>query len=248
MARRLPKMPAWYYAPTQYKDDTETTYCPRHKNRCGADCPYRAPVIRRTPVPLKRVPVGYGQARFGYNYGMFGTEDDMGLSGGGHHHHHGGGGRGYGGYGGYPWWYEPWGYEPVTEVVYVPREPDLDVETSVLGDAYGVLSKKRRPYGSLSRRYKSGAGSLGDNGEYGVLSRRGNTRRFGVFSPGIASRVDCLDSGRATLGAEPSSTGASTGAKVGLGLVAIGIVSLLLKGTTKIKPGAKSTAIVPWVG
>jgi hypothetical protein len=96
---------------------------------------------------------------------------------------------------------------------------------------YGVLGRQRRPFGTLSRqraRFGSlNSSSLGDAGvgqNYGVLGRQ--RRPYGTLSR-QRSQYGTLNT--SSLGAEPAD-GARV-AKIGLGLLAIGVVALLLKTT-----------------
>jgi hypothetical protein len=186
------RMPSWYTAPMQYLDSRGETYCARHKNKCNQACPYRMPLQRRTPIPLNRMLVGTGWPGFGYNYGMFGIDEEknMGLSGPHHHGHRRGGSFRYNTYMPYPWWYSPmqyayeeeevwdasksqWVRRPVRRTVPITDNPPegekygifgagADAEESVgMAGEYGILSRRRRPYGSLSRRYRGNTGVLG---------------------------------------------------------------------------------------
>ena len=104
----------------QYLDSRGETYCARHKNKCNQACPYRMPLQRRTPIPLNRMLVGTGWPGFGYNYGMFGIDEEktMGLSGPHHHGHRRGGSFRYNTYMPYPWWYSPMQYAYEEEEVW----------------------------------------------------------------------------------------------------------------------------------
>lgn len=213
MAHGLTPMPSWYYAPTQYVETVGETYCPRHKNKCSASCPYRVPIKRRTPVPLSKLLVGRGRPGFIQNYGLFGDETrdgeetqdegDMGLNGGGGHHHgghHGGSGMRmfYGGYGQYPWWYSPMQYETTYEIITDEdgnkvkrvRRPVPITENPPEGQEYGVFGGSLS--GIFARQRTRGLGADGDYGvlskkcpPYGSLSRRyaGNTGSLGLVDP-----------------------------------------------------------------
>jgi hypothetical protein len=179
--------PWWHYAPMQYREDMDVTYCARHKNKCNEGCPYRKPRRRTTPSPLSVTLPGYGDPRFGYGYGMFGySEGDRDMAGierggglSGPHHHHGGhrrGGMSYYGWSQMPWWYSP----------VVPQEYSIE-ETSTCplhGTRCGpdcperVTTRRRVPVQAES--YGGGFGVLGDELDVRRASS-GRGANFGVL-------------------------------------------------------------------
>jgi hypothetical protein len=92
---------------------------------------------------------------------------------------------------------------------------------------YGVLSKRTRPYGSLSRRYAGNTGSLGADGNYGVLSYR--PRPYGSLSRRYAGNTGSLGVEAATPAPAPAAAsplgtrGAARAMLVGIGIVLAGL-------------------------